>query len=133
MILMRQRCPEEGHDAVAHDLIHRALKAVHRLHHAFEHGIEDLPRLLGVTVREELHRALEVGEEDCHMLALAFERGPGEDDAFGKMFRRVSLWGSEARRGGRVVCQLCRVSALGTELRYRGKMTAAIRTCPGQR
>jgi hypothetical protein len=45
------------------------------LHHSFEHGVQNLSRLLGVAVGEQLHRALEIGEEDRDLLALALERG----------------------------------------------------------
>jgi hypothetical protein len=38
-----------------------------------EHGVEQLPRLLGVAVGEQLHGALEIGEEDRDLLALAFQ------------------------------------------------------------
>jgi hypothetical protein len=41
------------------------------LHHPLEDGIEDLACLLGITVGEQLRRALEVGEEDGDVLALA--------------------------------------------------------------
>jgi hypothetical protein len=50
------------------------------LHHAFEDRIEDLPRLFGIAVREQLHRALEVGEQHGDLLALSFEGGLGGDD-----------------------------------------------------
>ena len=73
MILVGQRRAEQRHDAVAHDLVDGALVAVDGLHHAFEDGIEELARLLGVAVGEQLHRALEVGEEHGDLLALAFE------------------------------------------------------------
>jgi hypothetical protein len=43
---------------------------VHRLHHPFEDGVEERARLLGVAVGEQLHRALEIGEEHGHLLAL---------------------------------------------------------------
>jgi hypothetical protein len=71
MVLVGEGCTEEGHDPVAHDLVHRALVAVDGLHHVLENGIEELPRLLGITVGEQLHRTLEVGEEDGDLLALA--------------------------------------------------------------
>ena len=75
VILVGQRRAEERHDAVAHDLVDRALVAVDSLHHAFEHGIEELPRLLGVAVGQQFHGALEVGEQHRDLLALAFEGG----------------------------------------------------------
>ena len=49
-------------------------------HHVFEDGVEQLARLLGITIREELHRALEIREEHGHLLALAFEGGLGGED-----------------------------------------------------
>jgi hypothetical protein len=36
---------------------------VNRLHHPFDHRVEELASFLGVAVGEQLHRALEVGEE----------------------------------------------------------------------
>src|SRR4030095_4743305 len=43
-------------------LVDSALVTMDALHHPFEHRVEDLSRLLGITVGEQLHRALEVGE-----------------------------------------------------------------------
>ena len=74
MILVRERRAEQRHDAVAHHLVDGAFVAVHRLHHAFEDRVEDLARLFGVAVREQLHRALQVGEQHRDLLALAFQR-----------------------------------------------------------
>ena len=51
-----------------------ALEAMDGFHHVLEHGVEKLARLLGITVGEQLHGALEVGEEDGHLFAFAFER-----------------------------------------------------------
>ena len=76
VILVSERRAEERHDAVAHHLIHGALVAVDGLHHALEDGIEDLPRLFRIAVGEELHRALEVGEQHGHLLALTFGGQP---------------------------------------------------------
>ena len=39
MILVGDGRPEEGHDPVAHDLVHSALVAVHCFHHPFEHRV----------------------------------------------------------------------------------------------
>ena len=73
MIFMSDRSSEERHDAVAHYLVHRPLVAVDRFHHVLEHGIEELPCFLGIAIGQELHRALQVGEEHCHLLALTLE------------------------------------------------------------
>ena len=104
MILMRERRAEERHDPIAHHLIHCALVAVDRLHHAFEDGVKDLSRLLGITVGEEFHRALQVGEEHRDLLALALESGLGSEDLLGEMLRRVGLGRREARLGSRPRC-----------------------------
>ena len=77
MVLMRQRSAEERHDPVAHHLIHRALVAMDGLHHSLKDRIENLTCLLRVTVGQQLHRALQIGEEDGHLFALAFQRGLG--------------------------------------------------------
>ena len=91
VVLVGERRAEQRHDAVAHHLVHGALVAVDGLHHAFEHRIEERARLLGIAVGEQLHRALEVGEEDRDLLALAFERAPGGEDLLGEVLRRVAV------------------------------------------
>ena len=75
MVLMREGRPKQRHDAVAHDLVDRALIAVHGRHHALQHRVEELPRLLGVAIGEQLHGALEVGEQHRDLLALALQGG----------------------------------------------------------
>jgi hypothetical protein len=50
MVLMGERRPEQRHDAIAHDLVHRVLIAVHGSHEALQDRIEELARLLGITV-----------------------------------------------------------------------------------
>ena len=71
VVLVRDRRPEQRHDPVAHDLVDGALVAVDGLHHPLEDGVQKLPRLLGIAIGQQLHRALEVGEEDGDLLALA--------------------------------------------------------------
>ena len=75
MVLVRERGAEEGHDAIAHDLVDGALVAMNRLHHAFEYGVEQPARVLGISVGEQLHRPLQVSEEHRDLLALALEGG----------------------------------------------------------
>ena len=92
MILVGERRAEQRHDPVAHDLVDRALVAVDRLHHVLEDGVEELPGLLGIAVGQQLHRALEVGEEHRHLLALALERALGGEDLLGEVLGRVAFW-----------------------------------------
>jgi hypothetical protein len=53
------------------------------LHHPLQDRIEKLARLFGVAVGKQLHRALEVGEEDRHLLALALQGRLGGEDLLG--------------------------------------------------
>ena len=91
VILVGERRAEQRHDPVAHHLVDRALVAVDGLHHVLEDGVEELPRLLGISVGQQLHRALEVGEEDGDLLALALERGLRSQDRLGEVLGRVGL------------------------------------------
>ena len=100
VVLVGERRAEEGHDPVSHDLVDGALVVVNGLHHALEHRVEQSPRLLGVAVGEQLHRALQIREQDGHLLALALERAAGGEDARGEVPRGVRL-GSDARCCGR--------------------------------
>jgi hypothetical protein len=74
VVLVGNWGPEERHDAVAHHLVYRAFVAVDGLHHVFEHRIKDLAGLLRISVGQQPHRALEVGEQDRDLLALALQR-----------------------------------------------------------
>jgi hypothetical protein len=62
---------------------------VNSLHHVLKDRVEDLARFLGIAIGEELHRALEVGEEHGDLLALALESGFRGQNAFRKVLRRV--------------------------------------------
>ena len=89
MVLVRDRRAEERHDAVAGELVHRALEAVHPLGEELEEAIEDVVPLLGIELLGVLHRALHVGEEHRDLLALALERGTGAEDLLGEMRRGI--------------------------------------------
>src|SRR5262249_8157908 len=51
-----------------------------RFHHSLEDRIEQSPRFLGVAVGEQLHRALEIREEDGDLLALPDHGGARDAD-----------------------------------------------------
>jgi hypothetical protein len=107
MVLVRQRRTEECHDPIAHDLVNRPLVAVHRLHHVFEHGVEELSRLLRIAIGQQFHRTFEVRKEHGDLLSFTFEGSLGGQDLFGKVFWCVALGGIKARR------TLCQATALG--------------------
>jgi hypothetical protein len=91
VVLVGDRRAEERHDPIAHYLVDGAFVPVDGLHHALEHRVEELARLLGIAVGEQFHRALEVGEEDRDLFALTLQRGLRVDDPFGKVLRRVGV------------------------------------------
>ncbi len=99
VVLVGKRRAEDGHDAVAEHLVDRALVAMDRLHHRLDHGVEELARLLGIAVGQELEGALHVGEEHGDLLALVRERAARGADPFGEVARRIDVRRGEARRG----------------------------------
>jgi hypothetical protein len=98
VVLVGQGRAEQRHDPVAHDLVHGALVAVHRLHHQLEHWVQQLSSLLGAPIGQQFHRPLEVGEEDSDLLALALEGALGREDLLGEMLGGVGLRRREANR-----------------------------------
>jgi hypothetical protein len=102
VIFMGQRRSEERHDAIAHHLIHRALVAVDRLHHALQYRVEELPGLLGVAVGQQLHGAFEIRKQHGHLLALAFQGGFGAENLLREIGGGVAAGGLQvsSQRGG---------------------------------
>jgi hypothetical protein len=74
----------------------------HGVHHQGQRRIEDLPGLLGVAPREQLHGVLEVGEQDRDLLALAFERALSVSMCSG------TAAGGEGSRVARIPRRTCR-------------------------
>jgi hypothetical protein len=99
VVFVRDGCAEEGHDPIAHHLVDRAFVAVNGLHHVLNDGIEQPACLFGVAVGEQLHRALQVGEENRDLLALALQRGLGRQNPLGKVSGSVGRGGRRASRG----------------------------------
>ena len=74
VILLGERRTEERHDSVAHHLVDRALVPVDGFHHQLEDGVQELARFLGIAIRQQLQRPLQIGEQHGHLLSLALER-----------------------------------------------------------
>ena len=108
MVFMRNRRPKQGHNAVAHDLVHRPFIAVHGRHHALEDRIEELARLLRVAIGQQLHRAFEIGKEDRYLLAFPFEGALGGQDLLcqicGRIGNEVALIGGHPWPGNMCWC-----------------------------
>ncbi len=90
VVLVRDRCAEERHDAVAEVLVDGALEAVHAVTQDLEEALEQAVPLLGIELIRQLHRSLHVGEQDCDLLALAFERALRPQDLVGQVLGRVA-------------------------------------------
>src|SRR5256712_3092447 len=131
VVLVSEGRAEERHDPIAHDLVLRALVAVDGLHHSLEQRIEDLARLLGIAVGEELHRALHISEQHRDLLALALESGLRREDALSEVLGRVGIGRPEPLRGrGRPVDGM---STLRTEPRGGWELVAAAHAPRGER
>ena len=94
MIFMRDRRPKQGHNAIAHDLVHGAFVAVHGGHHMLQHRVEELARLFRVAIGQQLHRAFEVGKQHRDLLAFAGQGTAGGQDLLGQVRGRVDVWGA---------------------------------------
>ena len=91
------RCnPSEGRRRSSHD--DRAFEPVNALGEDREETIHDLVPLFGVELLGKIHRALHVGEENRHLLALAFEGGSRRKDLLSEVFRSVRARVAEGRR-----------------------------------
>jgi hypothetical protein len=101
VVLVGQGRPEERHDPIPRQLADRTLVAMDRLYHVIENRVQELVGLLGIALREQLHRTLHVGEEDRDLLPLALKCGPRRQDAPRQMLGGVgSGWRTSVR--GRV-------------------------------
>src|SRR5215831_7455660 len=93
-----------------------------RIHHPLKNGVQELPRILGIAVCEQLHVALEFREEHRELLALAFERRLRREDFLCQVPRRVGL------RGDKTGLRRARgMGARGAEFGRRGKLGPATR------
>ena len=90
-------------------LVHRALVAMHGLHHVSDDRGEDLARVLRVAIGNQLHRALEIGERDGHVLPFAFDDTFGCQDLLGEVLGiRTQATRHVLRRPWRVVTHTAR-------------------------
>jgi hypothetical protein len=76
--------------------VDRSLVAVDGFHHVLEDRIQELAGLFGIPVGEQLHRALEVGEQYRDLFALAFEGGLRGQDLLGEVLGSVAIGRREA-------------------------------------
>ena len=91
VILMRHWRAKQRHDAVAHDLVHRTLIAVHGRHQTLQYRVEELTRFLGIAVAQQFHGALQVREQHGDLLALAFQGTLRRADLLDEVWWRIDL------------------------------------------
>ncbi len=127
VVLVRKRCAEERHDAVAHHLVDSALVPMHGVHQPLENRVEDRARLFGITVFQQFHGTLEVGEEHGDLFALTLHGALRRQDLIDEVLRRVCVGRGESWRRARG-----RVPALRTEVRGGVNLATAGRAARGQ-
>jgi hypothetical protein len=92
MVLIGERRPKQGHNAITQDLVHGPFEAVHSRHHVLKEQVKELARLLEVAVGQQLHGALEIGEQHRHLLTLGFQGASGVQDLLGQITRGIPQW-----------------------------------------
>jgi hypothetical protein len=92
MVFVSQWRPEQGHDPIAQHLVHRALIAVHGLHHGMQSRVQEGLRLFRVEVADQLRRPFEVGKQHGDLLPFAFQRTAGGQDLLREIGGRVGEW-----------------------------------------
>src|SRR5262245_51878548 len=133
MVLVCQRRPEQRHDAIAHHPMDGALVTMDGLHHVLEYRVDELAYFLGIAVGKQVHRALQVGEKRCDLLALALDRALGNQDLLGQVLRCVGLRRREARDHRCFWHQSRRLGTLGTELCRNRQLPTTLGAHSGQR
>jgi hypothetical protein len=106
VVLVRDRGAEERHDAVAEELVDRALVTVDRLEHDLERPVDDRVDVFGIEPLGHRREAGDVGEHDRHLLALAFDGAARGEDFVGEMLRRVGGGRGEALRWRSARCRV---------------------------
>src|SRR5215510_9156112 len=95
---MGNRRPEQGHNAVAQDLIHRALVAVHRLHQGAQGGAEELTPVFRLNTLDQLRGTLDIGKQHGDLLAFTFQVATRLQNLLSEVLGSVCLRSYEARR-----------------------------------
>ena len=100
---------------------------------SLEDRVKELARLLGIAVGEQLHRALQVSEEDGHLLALTLDRLATAQDAAGEMTGRIGVGraagrGARRRRGERLTASPAELAVDGHD--GAAGRTGVLEACP---
>ena len=85
MILVRYRCAEQRHDAVAHDFVDRALVAMHGIHHHADCPVEMWPASSGSLLSMISSEPLMSANSTVMCLRSPVSQRPGINDALGEV------------------------------------------------
>jgi hypothetical protein len=89
VVLVGDRRAEEGHDAVAEELVHRAFVAVDRVEDHLEGAVHDQVDVLGIEAFRHGRKPRDVREHHRDLLPLALEHVTALQDLLGKVLGRV--------------------------------------------
>ncbi len=93
VVLVGDRGAEEGHEAVAEELVDRALVAVDLGEGECEEAVDDPVIFLGASLRRQLGRADDVAEDDAHLFPFALDRAADGENLVTQMAGRVGRRG----------------------------------------
>ena len=93
-------CPEQSHHAVARELIHGSLVAVHLSEDALKRAVHQSVHVLGAELLGQLRRIREVRKEHGDVFAFALECRLLTQDLFDQVFGRVVTRCGRVLRGG---------------------------------
>src|SRR5262250_2389820 len=100
MILVGYRSSEESHEAVAQELIDRALVAVNLGEGQRKEAVEEGMHRFGAKTLRQYRRVHDVAKQHRHLLALAFQRMPRMQDLLDEVRRSVRAWGGRGNVSG---------------------------------
>ncbi|HEY3067323.1 MAG TPA: hypothetical protein VGL09_16130 [Methylomirabilota bacterium] len=89
VFLDAERRTEQRHHSVAKELVHRAFVTVDGFRHEPKDAVHELVHGFRIEALGKTSRFDDVAEEDRNLLALAFERGFGRQNAVGEVLRSV--------------------------------------------
>ncbi len=117
VILVSDRGAEEGHEAVAEELVDRALVAVDLREGECEEAVDDPVIFLRASLRRQLGRADDVAEENAHLFPFALDRAADRENLLTQMAGRVGRRGRSRLDG---------MPALRAEPRVLGQIRSAV-------
>ena len=92
MVFVGNGRAKQGHNAIAEHLVHRALEAVHGVHHVVQRRVEELLGSFWVETANQFGGIFQVGKQHGDLLALAFQGTAGRENLLRKVGGRVGEW-----------------------------------------